>query len=180
MRVDTHWLRKANRQRITTSVALGTANRIFLMHCALSYRFSIPAAGNRQDRDGTPSRRQRERASRLGVSASGGDRLQRDSGETKRLSRYSRTQEMRSLNLSFGKRGFSKPLKYSFNTPATEFMSWLLSSSISGSLPGQPAETVKSPGRSTAARSDGDLSPLSKQFLMSLTSTCDPETRKIP
>lgn len=26
----------------------------------------------------------------------------------------------------------------------------------------------------------GDLSPLSKQFLMSLTSTCEPETRKMP
>ena len=44
-------------------------------------------------------------------------------------------QDSRSLNLSLGKRGFSRPLKYSLRTPATELMSWLFSSSVSGSLP---------------------------------------------
>lgn len=94
----------------------------------------------------------------------------------------SRTQEMRSLNLSFGNKGFSKPLKYSFSTPATELMSWLFSSSISGSLPGHHTGEASSPGtfNSELFTVPVHLSPLSKEFLMSLTSTCDPDTRNIP
>lgn len=50
---------------------------------------------------------------------------------------HSRTQAMRSLNFSLGKSGLSRLRKYIFNTPATELMSWLFSSSVKGSLPGK-------------------------------------------
>lgn len=43
--------------------------------------------------------------------------------------------EMKSRKRSFGKRGFSSPLKYSFSTPATELISWSFWSSIRGSSP---------------------------------------------
>lgn len=43
--------------------------------------------------------------------------------------------EMKSRKRSFGKRGFSRPLKYSFSTPATELMSCSFWSSIRGSSP---------------------------------------------
>lgn len=48
---------------------------------------------------------------------------------------YVRTQAMRSLNFSLGKSELSRLRKYIFNTPATELMSWLFSSSVSGSFP---------------------------------------------
>lgn len=45
--------------------------------------------------------------------------------------------EIKSKKRSFGKRGFSSPLKYSFSTPATEFISCSFWSSISGSSPNE-------------------------------------------
>lgn len=43
--------------------------------------------------------------------------------------------EMKSRKRSFGKRGFSSPLKYSFSTPATELISCSFWSSTKGSSP---------------------------------------------
>lgn len=43
--------------------------------------------------------------------------------------------EMKSRKRSFGKIGFSSPLKYSFSTPATELISCSFWSSIRGSSP---------------------------------------------
>ena len=43
--------------------------------------------------------------------------------------------EMRSRKRSLGKMGFSRPLKYSLRTPATELMSWSFWSSTNGSSP---------------------------------------------
>lgn len=43
--------------------------------------------------------------------------------------------EMKSWKRSFGKRGFSRPLKYSLSTPATELISCSFWSSIRGSSP---------------------------------------------
>ncbi len=43
--------------------------------------------------------------------------------------------EMKSRKRSFGKSGFSSPLKYSFSTPATELISCSFWSSIKGSSP---------------------------------------------
>lgn len=95
--------------------------------------------------------------------------------------------EMKSRKRSFGKRGFSRPLKYSLSTPATELMSCSFWSSVRGSSPEaednvspcrnhlQPDENMASPQSQQAG-----VPPLSKEFLMSLTSTCDPGTRKMP
>lgn len=93
--------------------------------------------------------------------------------------------EMKSRKHSFGKRGFSRPLKYSLSTPATELISCSFWSSVRGSSPVR--ESGSDPQRDgnvvfllkTRAAAARD-SPLSNEFLMSLTSTCDPGTRKMP
>lgn len=95
---------------------------------------------------------------------------------------HSRTQAMRSLNFSLGKSGLSRLRKYIFNTPATELMSWLFSSSVKGSLPGKQSLRWERIQDVHMYRWSDDCvhKPRSKEFLMSLTSTCDPETLKIP
>lgn len=92
--------------------------------------------------------------------------------------------EMKSKKRSLGKRGFSSPLKYSFNTPATELMSWSFWSSINGSSP----EYEKCMEYITDEKYIYSIipcalsynAPLSNEFLMSLTSTCEPGTRNMP
>lgn len=88
--------------------------------------------------------------------------------------------EMKSWKRSFGKIGFSRPRKYSLSTPATELMSCSFWSSTRGSSPGSGEKHLSGGARRGQDAIYPAHSPLSKEFLMSLTSMCDPGTRKMP
>lgn len=69
--------------------------------------------------------------------------------------------EMKSRKCSFGKRGFSRPLKYSLSTPATELISCSFWSSVRGSSPEEKTTSAlqKTPPPPPPQRYENVVSP---------------------